>query len=458
MRMRVWVWAWMRYIYSPIRSSPEVRFPSTSSHTHTLTYSSVHIPKHKHSFSIFQMPTAIAMNKLTSVLATANFGVQPASYKKAFNDLVAFAEGVRDSEIPAAELDVTTRLAGPFTSGGLLVLLQEPQRWHPWDEGVEGVIADCKPLELVETGIDVASRGALSMTTNVSVLDSRPLLVRKEHPHVRLDEWWELNRLVARAIEAKRPDVILCMGRVRGSSGSDCESIPLNNEQAAEGVVASAPSSRFWQNVRVIRTPHPSFFLDYSEDDTGLCAFFPSVYVACHYVQEEDASRLVRCLEMLMQLCFKPDQFLPVRSIDPEGLFVLLPAHLNWLDGTVSKPDRGDPHALARACLIPVFKELNRCVKQTGLFSRPVEVDWARAYSELGRIGDDFENACYLLAGSEYTYGRAVEPSDPGEYETPLSEFERILLTAEEMWDSSLHPPRLFHCPPPDRLSFSIYV
>lgn len=136
------------------------------------------------------------------------------TYETFFNDIIRFAERVRGHEIPADERDVTKSLAMPFTTGGLLVLLMEPRQNHPWNEGVDGVITDCNTLASLNEGLEVGSKGELSLTNGVSALDLRPFLPKKQHSNLKDDSWNELYELVFLAIEAKRPKVLLCMGDV----------------------------------------------------------------------------------------------------------------------------------------------------------------------------------------------------------------------------------------------------
>lgn len=136
------------------------------------------------------------------------------TYATSFNDIIRFAERVRGHMIPADERDVTENLAMPFTTGGLLVLLMEPRQNHPWYEGVDCVIAECKTLASLNEGIEVGSKEELSLKNGVSVLDLRPFLPKKQHPNLKDDDWKELYELVFLAIEAKRPKVLLCMGDV----------------------------------------------------------------------------------------------------------------------------------------------------------------------------------------------------------------------------------------------------
>jgi hypothetical protein len=155
------------------------------------------------------------MDELTSSLASIQPSPEPPTYSAIFNTIVEFAAATRGSPIPDTELNITTQLAGPFTPGGLLILLQEPRPIHPWDSGFDSVIEDCKTLDLLETWIGLGSKGSMSLARDVSVLDSRPLLVAKEYLGLGEKKGGELYGLVRRAIEAKRPDVVLCMGRVR---------------------------------------------------------------------------------------------------------------------------------------------------------------------------------------------------------------------------------------------------
>jgi hypothetical protein len=136
------------------------------------------------------------------------------TYATFFNDIILFVKGVRGHMIPADERDVTENLAMPFTTGGLLVLLMEPRQDHPWHEGVDCVIAECRTLASLNEGIEIGSKGELSLKNGVSVLDLRPFLPKKQYPNLKDNVWKELYKLLFRAIEAKQPKVLLCMGDV----------------------------------------------------------------------------------------------------------------------------------------------------------------------------------------------------------------------------------------------------
>lgn len=150
------------------------------------------------------------IDDITAGLESLNIGTYEAAYEK----IVSFIKEDLKHTIGAKEEEVTRVLAGPFTHGGLLILLQEPRLHHPWGDGVHEVIDDCDSLKVLNEGFNLISDGRLNLTNGISVLDMRPFLAEKYHS--KLDKWqWErLYDLVYNAIVAKKPDVLLCMGKV----------------------------------------------------------------------------------------------------------------------------------------------------------------------------------------------------------------------------------------------------
>ncbi|KAH3992443.1 hypothetical protein HBI56_196540 [Parastagonospora nodorum] len=133
-------------------------------------------------------------------------------YKVAFESILRFVKEYRTSTITEHELEVTEALAGLFTQGGMLIVLLEPRRWHPWTQGIHYVIQNCKSLRVMDDGLKFVSEEVLSLTNSVSLLDLRPLLVKGDYPHLESKVWERLYDLVYEAIKAKKPDVLLCMG------------------------------------------------------------------------------------------------------------------------------------------------------------------------------------------------------------------------------------------------------
>jgi uncharacterized protein YllA (UPF0747 family) len=142
-------------------------------------------------------------------LPTSNYGY-------AFDNIITF---INDNfrRLSENELKVTRAFAGPFTPGGLLVLMQEPLASHPWAKGLDTVISTCQSLDALREAILNASSGEQCITKNVSVIDRWPFLHKSLHEKLketREDEMRAYDRLVLAAIRAKQPEAILCMGKV----------------------------------------------------------------------------------------------------------------------------------------------------------------------------------------------------------------------------------------------------
>jgi hypothetical protein len=144
-------------------------------------------------------------------------------YLKAFGAIVAQAAEIRGEPIPQDELAVTKELASPFNTGGLLVLLWRPRNDHPWRDGIERVIKECHTFDALDEALQMVSN--LSLREKVSVLDVEPFYNSKFKPTEEQKNM--LNDLVFRAISAKRPKAILCMGNVRLNDRKDNDRIKL---------------------------------------------------------------------------------------------------------------------------------------------------------------------------------------------------------------------------------------
>lgn len=76
-------------------------------------------------------------------------------------------------------------------------------------------------MRVLDDGFKLVSKGLLSLTNGVSVLDLRPFLVKKEHSELECKVWECLYNLVYEAIVAKNTDALLCMGIVREPPRAD---------------------------------------------------------------------------------------------------------------------------------------------------------------------------------------------------------------------------------------------
>ncbi|GFF39991.1 hypothetical protein IFM58399_05771 [Aspergillus lentulus] len=159
------------------------------------------------------------MEEITERLSYVKLAPQKSdAFLRAFEKVVAYASELRGDQLSDAEIDVTRRLAGPFTCGRLLILLIEPRQQHPWRQGIHTVILDCATLNALREGVHIGSNGALSLADDVSVLDLRPFVWAGLKDRLEEGQLVKLYDLVIEAISAKRPDTILRMGNVRHQS------------------------------------------------------------------------------------------------------------------------------------------------------------------------------------------------------------------------------------------------
>ena len=136
------------------------------------------------------------------------------SYSEAFHDIISYIRQIRRKPLSDAEINVTKSLAEPFTCGGLLVILQEPLQEHPWHKGANVVISECPTLSSLREGLRIGSNDILCLLHHVSVLDLRPFISKEQNYRIQGYQRERLYKLLIAAINAKKPDVILCMGQV----------------------------------------------------------------------------------------------------------------------------------------------------------------------------------------------------------------------------------------------------
>ncbi|KAJ0166319.1 hypothetical protein CTA2_7776 [Colletotrichum tanaceti] len=121
------------------------------------------------------------------------------------------AEG-RSLKLPIAEIEVTAKLAGPPVTGGIAVLLQQPRHSHPFEQGLDAVIADCETLRALDDIFTVVSCGTVDISKNIAVIDLVPYVTQSlaDVDDARLKNAF---RTSVETILDKRPDVLLCAGK-----------------------------------------------------------------------------------------------------------------------------------------------------------------------------------------------------------------------------------------------------
>ena len=186
------------------------------------------------------------------------------------------------------EIKVTSQLAGPASTGGILVVLQQPRDNHPFKSGLRSVIEDCESLTALDELFKTASCGTLNVRESVSLVDLLPFTPEQPSklPSGELQDAFEAARLT---ICAKRPDVVLCAGKIwlpyenrnlrRGSANqekSDIKGELWKLECAGVGqpdkfdIVRLRGSGRELVRMPKVNGFHPSYAVNYHPEHTSL--------------------------------------------------------------------------------------------------------------------------------------------------------------------------------------------
>ncbi|KAK5994464.1 hypothetical protein PT974_04939 [Cladobotryum mycophilum] len=115
--------------------------------------------------------------------------------------------------VPDYEIQVIAQLAGPAVKGGIAIVLQQPRKNHPFEDGLDAVIEDCKTLSSLCDIFATVSCGTLDLRTDISVVDLLPYIPDKVTTinDVTLKDSF---RTSVQAVCDKEPDVLLCAGQI----------------------------------------------------------------------------------------------------------------------------------------------------------------------------------------------------------------------------------------------------
>ena len=113
-----------------------------------------------------------------------------------------------DGPVPIHEIGVTQELAWSGSVVGILVMLLQPANTQLFDMGLDVAIQECGTFAALDKAFRAVSRGSLNIH-DITIVDSLPFLRPKDEvfPQIRMD----LRMQAFEIVEAKRPDVILCM-------------------------------------------------------------------------------------------------------------------------------------------------------------------------------------------------------------------------------------------------------
>lgn len=226
------------------------------------------------------------------------------------------------------EIQVTGTFAGPESTGGIVVALQQPREDHPFAAGTEDVIEDCDTFRALRELFQIVSCNTLDIIRDVSIIDLLPYITDRELPAYITDTEMgfasEKDLQTAfdtslRAFCAKKPDVVLCMGKVRlPMELSYCKGKICPLENCGVGGVFDNPRVELTgsdnQRVQVKRVNcfHPSHAIHYNTEYSCFRQLlFLEVAQACGFYRgdwtEENWMRNLRryCKELTIKLISK---------------------------------------------------------------------------------------------------------------------------------------------------------
>ncbi|KAJ5544143.1 hypothetical protein N7494_005422 [Penicillium frequentans] len=402
------------------------------------------------------------MDSITAEISQLEISPSSRSYAKQYHNIVSYACEIRRQSPSKAELDVTKALAGPFITGGLLVILLEPLQTHPW---LEGSKAKCATLSALEEGISVSSGGKLSLCNHVSVLDLRPFICKELNNNIGDHQREKLLALVLEAINAKMPDVTLCMGNVSTLYPSYHYHIEHKLTRVKEPRRALMDhkdhlSDEFRKRNTWIYAMHPSRSVNHNPNDLEMrLELLESIHGACKQLDPGIvrplpsivANHLGQGIELfnpsdngkdgwvktllcvLVNLCLRPPYQLPDSCLMANSMFRLERWHQDYFDHILKHSDTiGKEDKRIAATLVPLLRRLNMCFKSTSWYTYTYEIDWEKFTRALADGLTVLEDVCGSLGKNRFSSnarGVYIE-SSPTKITTDTLEARRIYFAA----------------------------
>ncbi|KAG6010047.1 hypothetical protein E4U21_000489 [Claviceps maximensis] len=312
-------------------------------------------------------------------------------FEMSVNKAIQEAKRLRPS-LSDEEIKITKELARPFSSGGLLVLLQQPKLRQPWSAGLDTVIKKCLTLDSLEEGLRLCG---LDMRQDVSLLDLWTCLPKEVTETLKCEEKNFFSKTPLAAIKAKKPDCILCLGK-----------------DALNALKESGEWSRGrYFGIRVVDACHPGFVFGHNEINFQYEAtrLKQDIHEACRIASRsnEESVYLFRFTELLGKLCFSTRPELIEMNVckDSWGVYVLGGHQNQWLEYAPSVMARRNLTAEAEAmkALIPIFKKLNQAWKRDSYFGGSyILVNREVISTELRECLAQVEDHCYTVAGNRF--------------------------------------------------------
>ncbi|KAG5982143.1 hypothetical protein E4U55_002249 [Claviceps digitariae] len=379
------------------------------------------------------------MQSDTEQLAQQFSDLQLGSFKTEFDKVIEAARKIRP-DLSDDEINITKELAKPSKTGGLLVLLLQPRRIHPWVDKLDAVIKTCVTLESLEEGL---RHCGTDLKRDVSLLDLWPCLPERVTKRLELqpERRNRFRHLVLGAIEDKKPDCILCLGK-----------------EPSEAIQEMKRSSGgWWRDVSVVYDCHPSFVFQHNKANIAekVARLEKSIREAADQArrvqrpapsdtpslmldfESPQSDNLYRFMCLLLECCFPLHLKLPEpRSEKREQLFVFKRWEDSWLKHAEEHADQIPDEKTsavkeARASLIPVLKALNQACKLNSFFGRSFEFKDEAVISAFSKGGDlaQIEANIYVVVQN------GVSLEDAIVYNHVFEEHSSLELDTVDFWE-----------------------
>lgn len=190
---------------------------------------------------------------------------KPISKKKNNNDAGIYLKHIQDlgkdilyRDVPNEEISVTQKFIGNGI-GGITVILLQPSNSHPYEQDIETIVEKCPTYTALDECFRAVTCNTLSIH-DVSILDSLPFIRGRDK--ITANDKKRVRKWVSLIIEAKKPNVILCMWQ-------DKEGVTLRMSKIqSQGVGGQFDKSPilFGYSVSMERVNafHPSYAVNYN--------------------------------------------------------------------------------------------------------------------------------------------------------------------------------------------------
>ncbi|KAL2171515.1 hypothetical protein VTG60DRAFT_2683 [Thermothelomyces hinnuleus] len=173
------------------------------------------------------------------------------------------------------EIRVTTQLAEPATTGGILVAIQQPGNSHPFEQRIETVIRDSPTLAALDDAFRFVSLETLDVRRNVAVIDLLQFITEKQMEKMNDPQLRDAFQTTMQILMRKKPDIVVCCGKIRFRSPTgeevkreDLKGEAVKFETQGVGEVFEEPTTEFedeshnWVSTERVNGFHPGYCMN----------------------------------------------------------------------------------------------------------------------------------------------------------------------------------------------------